>query len=146
MSGMSPVPTAIRPPYQMSSKASTNFAVGLTLALIAAGSFWITIAANLGEWHISFIWGLSILPILAIIWFGIDLAIKVATKHKIGGRLIGVATVLVSIIVIGVLIGFHANSTFLWDRFGFGVVDTVIAAVSFTLIRLYGWASSKNKS
>lgn len=119
-------------------------AFGLTLGAIVLIGLATIIGFNLGEFHASFWLGLTIPLFVGIAVYGMWWVSHPSTK-KWPGFVLGVADLIVAPMVILLLI-LMPGKAFLVDKFGWGLLDVVIVAVLFALIKLYSKVSRSLKS
>jgi hypothetical protein len=118
-------------------------AFGLTLGAIFLIGGATIIGFNLGEFHASFWVGL-ITPFFVGIAVYVMWWVSHPTTKKWPGFVLGIADLIVAPTVILLLI-LSPGKAFSFDKFGWGLLDTVIVAALFALIKLYSKISRSLK-
>jgi len=112
------------------------FAFGLMLAALILIGLATIIGFNLGEFHPSFWLGLAVPYFFGIAVYVMWWASHPATK-KWPGFVLGVSDLIVAPAVVLMLILLPGEAV-LFDKIGWGLLDAVIIAAVFVLIKLYG--------
>lgn len=119
-------------------------AFGLTLGAIILIGLATIIGFNLGEFHASFWLGLTV-PYFVVIAVYVMWWVSHPSTKKWPGFVLGVADLIVAPTVIALLI-LVPGKAFLFDKFGWGLLDAVIVAALFALIKLYSKVTRTLKS
>lgn len=119
-------------------------AFGLTLVAIFLIGLATFIGFKFAEGHASFWIGLTVPFFVGIAVYVMWWVSHPATKKWLGFAL-GVADLIVAPTVVILLIA-APGKAFLFDKFGLGLLDAVIVAVLFALIKLYGKITRTLKS
>ena len=118
-------------------------AFGLTLVAVILIGLATVIGFNFGKFDASFWLGLIVLYFVGIAVYVMWWVSHPATK-KWPGFALGLADLIVAPLVLFLI--WPGAKAFQFDKFGWGLLDAVIVAVLFALIKLYGWISRKLKS
>jgi hypothetical protein len=119
-------------------------AFGLLLVAIILIGLATVIGFNLGLFHASFWLGLTVPYFVGIAVYVMWWVSHPATK-KWPGFVLGLADLIIAPAVVVLLIALPGKA-FLFDKFGWGLLDAAIVAVLFATVKLYGWATRILKS